>query len=311
MLTKQLQKIKDEQTPKQTIDDKIFREICESLRSKLQTATEKLLESSVFLAEVDKSVTTLLKMSASQNGENQNRSVELSLPLEIMCDDSMQGSKEAALSITKLTPSPSSASSSDSCDMTSPDFSADSTPSANRPGLLTTIEDHNSTLQISDLHLVLNSTESSPSVGKVLNTSQESMDCHNNSHDREAILAQLGSMDLDSPITNSNELSLAWSSTPDFSPIHCARSTVHRLASTPEDSEISRYAANLTADSPQLSPAFTLCSGVRKSRRRNMIDGFTYKEPLIGSKLRQGDPFTDCSLIQPFNKNPSKKKKTK
>ena len=157
-----------------------------------------------------------------------------SLPLEIMCDDSMQGSKEAALSITKLTPSPSSASSSDSCDMTSPDFSADSTPSANRPGLLTTIEDHNSTLQISDLHLVLNSTESSPSVGKVLNTSQESMDCHNNSHDREAILAQLGSMDLDSPITNSNELSLAWSSTPDFSPIHCARSTVHRLASTPE-----------------------------------------------------------------------------
>jgi hypothetical protein len=48
------------------------------------------------------------------------------------------------------------------------------------------------------------------------------------------------------------------------------------------DSEISRYAANLTADSPQLSPAFTLCSGVRKSRRRNMIDGFTYKEPLIG-----------------------------
>ncbi|CAB3992190.1 Hypothetical predicted protein [Paramuricea clavata] len=310
MLTKQLQKMKDEQVAKQTIDDKIFREICESLRSKLQTATEKLLESSVFLAEVDKSVTTILKMSASQNGENQNRSVELSLPLEITCDDSMQGSKEAALSITKLTPSPSSASSSDSYEMTSPELSADSTPSAIRPGLLTTIEDHNSTLEISDMRLVLNSTESS-SVGKVLNMSQESMDCHNNSHDREAILAQLGSMDIDSPITNSNELSLAWSSTPDCSPIRCARSTVHRLASTPEDSEISRYAANLTAGSPQLSPAFTLCSGVRKSRRRNMIDGFTYKEPLIGSKLRQGDPFTDCSLIQPSKKNTSKKKKTK
>ena len=52
-------------------------EICESLRSKMQKATKKLLESSVYLAEVDKSVATLLKMSASQNSEKQNCSVDV------------------------------------------------------------------------------------------------------------------------------------------------------------------------------------------------------------------------------------------
>ena len=152
--------------------------------------------------------------------------------MEITCDDSLQGSNEAALSITKLTPSPSSASSSDSCEMTSPDSSDNSLP--NRAGLLTTIEDNNSTLEISDLRLVLTSTQTS-TVREVLNASQESMDCHNNSRELDSTHVQPRSMDVDSPLPSSNEPSHTLCSTPDCSPIFCARGNPpHRLASTPE-----------------------------------------------------------------------------
>ena len=47
------------------------------MRSKMEKATEKLLESSVFLTEVDNSVVALLRMSDSQSGKNENSSLEL------------------------------------------------------------------------------------------------------------------------------------------------------------------------------------------------------------------------------------------
>ena len=316
VLTKEVEKVKNEHAAKQCIDNTILKETCESLRSKMQNATEKLLESSVFLTQVDQSVVALLKLSDSQDDRNRNCSLELTQQLEITCNDSMQRSNEAALSITKLTPSPSSssASSSDSCEMASPDPCASSTPSENRPGLLTTIQDQNSIFETSDFKsLLLNSTQIPPTVNNVLNTSQESMDCHNNSQDLVSTFVQHNSMDIDSAVLNSNDLSLLLCSTPECSPIcRTGKNPVHRLTSTPEDRGISRYAANLSASSPQVSPAFTLCSGRRTSRRRNMMDGFRgYKEPLLNSKLRQGDPFTDCSLFQPRKQNPSKKRKTK
>ena len=148
----------------------------------------------------------------------------------------MQRSNEAALSITKLTPSPSSASSSDSCEMASPDPSASSTPSENRPGLLTTIQDQNSIFETSNFKsLVLNSTQISPTGNKVLNTSQESMDYHNNSQDLVSTFVQHNPMDIDSPVLNYNDLSLLLCSTPECSPIRrTGKNPVHRLTSTPE-----------------------------------------------------------------------------
>ena len=157
-----------------------------------------------------------------------------SLPLEITCDDSLQTSNEAALSITKLTPSPSSTSSSDSCEMASPDPCASSTPSENGRGLLTTILDQNSTFETSGLKRVVPSMQISPSGNKVLNT-QELMDCHNNSQDFVFTSAQRDSMDIDSPVKSANDLDHVLCSTPECSPIRFTRKNpVHRLASTPE-----------------------------------------------------------------------------
>lgn len=151
-----------------------------------------------------------------------------------MDDDSTQKSQEAALSITKLTPSPSSASSSDSCDMTSPESCAYSTPLPNQPGLLTTMEDHHSVHDILDLHQILSSSQNSGIEIEVLNTSQESMDCHNNCDDLDILHTEPGLMDVDSSTPNSDKESPALSSTPDSSPIRYVRSAVRRLASTPE-----------------------------------------------------------------------------
>ena len=157
-----------------------------------------------------------------------------SVPLEIECDDSMQRSQEAALSITKLTPSPSLASSSDSCEMTSPDPSDNSKLNSNQPGLLSAIEDHNSSFEKTDFRLVLNSTQNSLCESEILNASHESMDCHNISNDCIEDAHSLGSMNIDSPVHNSIQLSTTWDTTPDCSPIEYRRIAVGRLASTPE-----------------------------------------------------------------------------
>lgn len=151
----------------------------------------------------------------------------------------MQRSQEAALSITKLTPTSSSASSSDSCEMTSPDPSDDSRLCSNGPELLSTTEDRNSSFEKSVFCLVLNSTQNSPSESEAFNASLESMDCHYISNDcTEDSTTRTGSMDIGSPLHNSNQLSITWNSTPDCSPVENRRTAVRRLASTPEGRHI-------------------------------------------------------------------------
>ena len=156
--------------------------------------------------------------------------------MEITCDDSIH---EAALSITKLTPpSPSITSASDNYEMSYPGDIDESRRSINR--LLTTIEDYNSTTEMSDFHLVLNSTQKSSS--EEMNSFKGIMDCNDNSNevtDFEPIYSQPGSMDIDAPAPSSSKLS-SWSSSPDITPIRKKRTAIRRLASTPEgkDSEI-------------------------------------------------------------------------
>ena len=149
------------------------------------------------------------------------------MPLEVTCD-SIHRSEEAALSITKLTPSPSSASSSDSFEMASPELSGHSASSVNQSGLLTTrVDDHHSIEEMSVLHDVLDSTQNSPMQNKVLNTLQESMD----SHDLDVGEIHPGLMDIDLPRKSDRPV---LNSTPDCSPIQYIRTAFHLLASTPE-----------------------------------------------------------------------------
>ncbi|XP_028397362.1 uncharacterized protein LOC114521147 [Dendronephthya gigantea] len=307
------------------------------------------------------------------------------MPLEISCDDSMQRSKEAAMSITNFTPSPSSSSSmSDSCEMTTPDPLCNSTPSVNPPSLLSTMDNRRSPLEIPDLRLDLgtpqdnqlegevnpehDNTNSSTRVGEYTQSGSMELDPHlasdnkqcptwsvpptntpypsSNADDRhaaveisdlylilestqnteigeemdclddrnsttESVYMNPGSMNIDSHVTNSVQQCPSLSS-PDCSPpVRYTRASVRRSATTPEDVKISRFAANLTADSPQISPAFALRAEKRMLRRRNMYEGFKgYKEPSLNRKMRQGDPFSDSSLFQP-KRGLYKKQKTK
>ncbi|XP_046849460.1 uncharacterized protein LOC124442978 [Xenia sp. Carnegie-2017] len=122
------------------------------------------------------------------------------------------------------------------------------------------------------------------------NTSVSSMDFSGDTKetDMDADCSLLDSYDVN-PITTS----------PDISAIKEKEFTKHRLELTPEEGEIKRFAADSAASNT--SPSSTLLSvGRRTSKRRSTIDEFTsYKEQSIHKKLRQGDPFTDCSLFQP------------
>ncbi|XP_028393929.1 uncharacterized protein LOC114518181 [Dendronephthya gigantea] len=69
MLNNQLQKIKEENSSKQAIDLNTLKGECQSLRLSIQRATEKLLESTVFLGEIDESIDKMFRLL---NGESQN-----------------------------------------------------------------------------------------------------------------------------------------------------------------------------------------------------------------------------------------------
>ncbi|XP_046844908.1 uncharacterized protein LOC124438749 [Xenia sp. Carnegie-2017] len=290
LLDAQLQRMRDEQ---QTIniDAGELKKFCRHLRPTLDKALEKLLQSSEFLDEAYKSVSQFLQTIDWRDGDNhRDFSPKYGEPLKTPCDkdESSQMSREAALSLTRLTPSPSSSSSSDNSEMASSHHDDVSTCCTSTPlegsydDRRTISEPLNTSLADVSFHLILDSPPDKRSV----NSMDFSGDTKQTDMDTDCSL--LDSYDIN-PITTS----------PDFSVIKEEKFTKHRLESTPEEGEIKRFAADSSASNT--SPSATLlCVGRRTSKRRSTIDEFTsYKEPSIHKKLRQGDPFTDCSLFQP------------
>ncbi|XP_046845003.1 uncharacterized protein LOC124438830 [Xenia sp. Carnegie-2017] len=289
LLDAQLQRMKDEQQTT-NIDAGKLKKFFRHLRPTLDKALEKLLQSSEFLDEAYKLVSQFLQTIDWRDGDNhRDFSPKYGEPLKTLCDkdQSTQLSREAALSLTRLTPSPSSSSSSDNSEMASSHHDEASTCCASTPlkgsydDRRTISEPLNTSLADISFHLVLDSPPDKRSVS--------SMDFSDDTKetDMDADCSLFDSYDVN-PITTS----------PDFSAIK-EEFTKHRLELTPEEGEIKRFAADSAASNT--SPSSTLlCVGRRTSKRRSTIDEFTsYKELSIHKKLRQGDPFTDGSLFQP------------
>lgn len=121
-------------------------------------------------------------------------------------------------------------------------------------------------------------------------------------------------MDVDFPAKNPARGSPLLSSTPNSSPTGSFIADICKLATTPEVCEESpdspKFAPiNHSLDSPCVSLAVLPAEQRRYSKRRSVKENFFgYKEPPLNSKLRQGDPYTDCSLYSPQSFQLNKRK---
>lgn len=102
-------------------------------------------------------------------------------------------------------------------------------------------------------------------------------------------------MDVDSPVLSPDRDLPISCSTPNVNPARDFGPVVGLLAVTHEDVN------NISVGSPPVpSAALSAVKERRTSRRRVVIENVCgYKEPRLNSKLRQGDPYTDCSLFPP------------